>query len=185
MSICTYEENIPEGWKVRKYDDGKKKGKKNYTLNDASTEKKLKEAAVLKDLEVKPMKDDSSFTMQFSTGNYMTTMVPLLRLWQSLVGQEIDPNDVEEMEVMVESVKVGTDKKGTTTDTIVKLVVDGETITITLYDTTLKVRVQGKEKHIEYTNKVLIPFLEEKTKMNAKKSRELNEMILALSLIHI
>ena len=94
--ICTNEENIPEGWNACKYDNGKKKGKKNYTLNDASTEKKLKEAAVLEDLEVLPMKEDSSFTIQFSTGNYMSTVVPLLGLWQSLVGQEIDLNDVAE-----------------------------------------------------------------------------------------
>ena len=125
------------------------------------------------------MEGDASHTIQFSTGSYMTTVVPLLKLWQSLVGQEIDPADVGGLEVLVESVLVGTDRKGTTTDTIVKVVVDGETTTITLYDTTLKMRIQGKEKQVEYTTNVLIPFLEENVKMNKKKSKELNEMILA------
>ena len=66
---------MPPGWKASKYKDSKTRTTQ-YKLNDKATEKKLKSCAILKDMHTYDIKGDRSHTIQFSTGCYLTTVVP-------------------------------------------------------------------------------------------------------------
>ena len=79
---------MPPGWKASKYKDSKTRTTQ-YKLNDKATEKKLKSCAILKDMFTYDIKGDRSHTIQFSTGCYLTTVVPLLELFKDLVGKEV------------------------------------------------------------------------------------------------
>ena len=173
-------DSIPPGWNASKYVDFKtRKGK--YKLNDKATEKKLKKAANFHDIKVDDMKTDSSHSIQFSTGSYLTTVVPLLDTFKGLVGTEVvsEGKDGEEIKINVDKVEDKTDVANTQVEHIIRLRVGGEDAVVTMYDTTLRMRIQGMEEQVKYTTQVLIPYLEDQVSKNAKASKEFNEMMIA------
>ena len=74
--------------------------------------------------------------------------------------KEIDETDTDGLEVEVINVNKKTDKGGTVEGYIVKLLVEGEEVTITLWDTALKILVQGGPQQVQCTTRTLIPYLE-------------------------
>ena len=79
---------MPPGWKTSKYKDSKTRTTQ-YRLNDKATEKKLKACAILIDMHLYDMTLDRSHTIQFSTGCFLTTVVPLLELFKDVVGKGV------------------------------------------------------------------------------------------------
>ena len=132
-------------------------GRSKYYLNDEATEKKLKKGAKVKDFTKVHNKDDS-FTLKFSTGAYITTVIPLIKFWMET--KVIDEADTDGLEVEIVSVKSKMDKGGTIEGYTVRLQVEGEEVTITLWDTTLKILVQGGLRQVQFTTRALIPYLE-------------------------
>ena len=132
-------------------------GHSKYYLNDEATEKKLKKGAKVKDFTKVHNKDDS-FTLKFSTGAYITTVIPLIKFWMET--KVIDEADTDGLEVEIVSVKSKMDKGGTIEGYTVRLQVEGEEVTITLWDTTLKILVQGGLRQVQFTTRALIPYLE-------------------------
>ena len=121
-------------------------GRFKYFLNDESTFKKLKNHASNSDFEDKSENlNDNSFTLQLNTGSYFHCVVPLVDFWKESIGRQIDPDQTAGLKTTVTNVKPQKDAADQLTGHIFKLEVEGEVVTITTYDTQVKVRLQGKQ----------------------------------------
>ena len=153
-------------------------GRSSYFLNDEATADKLKKAATNFDLEV--THNSGSKTLNFSTGSYISTVLPLVKAWQDIEGGDIDLDQVDGMEVTVVKVKTVVDLGDTIEKYLVKLRVEGKLVTITMFDTTLSVLVQAGTMLEPYCARVLIPYLEKEVKRNVEMIQEINEKVLAI-----
>ena len=163
-------ELLPPGWKVSH--KLRSHPTESYHLNDEETLKKLKGHA-----ERAPMtivkKKDNSLSLQFSTGAYMEAVGPLVKFWRGAEGKgKINADDTDGLEVKVTNVKTKTEHGEKTVWTIVKLDVDDVEVTITCFDTQVSMRVQGGHK--QFSERALIPYLEEEIKDHAKKIKDIN-----------
>ena len=157
-------------------------GRFKYYLNDDSTYKKLKKHASNDDFEDKSDKlNDNSFTFQFSTGAYVHSVVHLVDFWKESVGKQINPDQTAGLNTSVTCVKPETDAGGKLTGHISKLEVEGEVVTITTYDTQVKMRVQGKQAMEQYTTRALIPYLHEQIKEKATNISNVNQYFTSLT----
>jgi hypothetical protein len=127
-----------------------------YYLNYKATEDKLVKGANSKDF-ISVVNGDNSYTLTFSTGSYVIVVMPLLKFWKETT--KISSDDTDGLETEVLSVETKVDKAGTIERHTVKLQVEDEVVTITLYDTTLKILVQGGSQQVQFTTRALIPFL--------------------------
>ena len=157
-------------------------GRFQYYLNDDATLKKLRKHANNKDFEDNSdALNDNSFTFQFSTGSYLHSVVPLVDFWKGSSGNQIDPDETDGMQTSVKDVKTENDAAGKITGHIVKLQVDDQEMTITTYDTQVKVRVQGKKAMEQYTKRALVPYLLTEIKTNAAKILKVNQYFVGLT----
>ena len=122
-------------------------GSTNYLLNEKETLKKLQGAAVKPAIEM--TRNGGSTTIHFSTGAYVTVMVPLVNAWRNIEGDRINNNLVDLMNITMDSVKIKRDNAGTVEHYLVKLTVDGKKVTVTCFDTTLTVLVQAGASILE------------------------------------
>ena len=150
-------EKLPPGWKVSETVK-KQVGTFKYYLNDKSILKKLKNHAIDTHVEELPVKDKTR-SFQFSTGAYILAVGPLIKFWKKCEGNFIEKTDTDGLSVLVKQVATQTDAGGRITGYIVRLEVEGENVTITPYDTTVYLRVQGGIQQKEYTERALIPYL--------------------------
>ena len=155
---------------------GNPRGKSKYYLNDALTIKKLKAAAKLDDITIKPCQN--SMQIQFSVGSYVEVALVLLKYWESCEGQPQIPEDVDNLDVKVLMVETVEDAKGVNERHIVRLSVQGEQVTVTLWDTKCKMGVQAAAQLIPYTDRVLFPYLRDQIRMKQKTIKECNDQVL-------
>ena len=132
-------------------------GRSKYYLNDAATLKKLKEAAKGPNIVITPKQNN--IQIKFNAGSYVEVVLRLLRYWETMEGQSQLPEDVDGLVVMVAKVETVQDAKGTNERHIVRLSVQGEQVTITLWDTTCGMGVQAASMLVPYTDRVLFPYL--------------------------
>ena len=144
-----------------------------YYLNDDATLEKLKGHATRAPIEQTPT-NDQTHTFQFSSGSFVAVMNPLVNFWKSARGKIINPDETDNLDTSVKSVKPQKDAGGKITGHITKLSVEGEDVTITTFDTQVKIRVQGGRMQVEYTTRALLPYLEANIKMNSLKIKEIN-----------
>ena len=71
------------------------------------------------------------------------------------------------------------DAGGKITGYIVKLL-EAEEVTVTLYDTKVKMRIQGGNQQDLYTKRALIPYLNDQISIAKDEVNELNEYFLSL-----
>ena len=167
-------ELLPPGWKVSPKIRSQVSGKGSYNLNDQATLEKLKGHAVRIPLEQLPVNDKSK-SLQFSTGAYIEAVSPLLKFWKDAeVNVPLDHVDTDSMEASVTEVEIEQENKGKTVKTIVRLNVEGEKVTITCYDTQVKMRVQGKDKMEEFFRRALLPYLEGEIRKHSSRIRDIN-----------
>ena len=153
-------------------------GRRKYFLNDETTAKKLKAAADVPNIVVIP--HGGSTTIHLSTGSYILTALPLLKAWMNIEGAYIEQEQVDGMIIGVNKIKTFVDLGGTIEKYEVKLTVEGQLVTVTLYDTTLKIFVQAGSMLDPYCNRVLIPYLTEEIKKASKKIEEINIKVRAV-----
>ena len=153
-------------------------GSFNYCLNDDETLRKMKMNAKIKDVEVLPLKNDNTIRIQLSTGAYILTMAHLIKFLMNNVGKKFNVEVTKGLDITLDNVKREHENRNITTEWKVHLTVDGEKVTFTCYETTHKLMLQGKSKHEEYADKVLIPYLKDEILMNQKKIVKLNHEIL-------
>ena len=60
---------------------------------------------------------------------------------------------------------------------IVKMCVEGQVVTVTMFDTTLSILVQAGSMQEPYCRRVLIPYLEKKIRKNDVKIKKINEEV--------
>ena len=113
----------------------------NYFLNDKATIDKLIAAARNDDIEVEH--NDGSKNIFFSTGSYVTTVVPLVKAWIDLEGDTINEDHVDGLRIKVVKVETVKEKGTKIVGYLVKLNVEGKSVTIHLYDTTLSMLIQA------------------------------------------
>ena len=153
-------------------------GRSKYFLNDSATIKKLKNAANnTKHLDV--VHKQGSIKMNMSTGAYIITALPLLKFWETCIGRRIIPSDVDDMDVGIDKIFQTEDAKGTIEKYQVTMVVEGQSLTVTLFDTTLSLRVQAGSILEEYVSRVLQPYLETEIAKHLKLIDETNAKVKA------
>ena len=162
---------LPPGWKVSQKVHNKVSKISSYYLNDMETLKKLKEYADRSIPMAVETKRDGSYSLLFSTGAYLEAVAPLISFWKEAEGADfIDKKDTDGLEVKVNDVETETEKGGKSVKFIVRLNVHGENTTVTCYDTTVSMRVQGGPMMEKFSRRALIPYLEGEIK---KKSMEI------------
>ena len=133
------------------------KGRMNYILNSKRTAAKIKQGAGKPAIHVQS--NGGSKTITFSTGAYISIVLPLVKDWLELEGNPILADQVDGMDITVSKFDIKTDKKNTKVHYAVKLLVDGLWVTVTCYDTTLTMLVQAGPMLEPYCSRVLIPYL--------------------------
>ena len=176
---------LPPGWKLN--DDPsitceKTVQNRNYYLNDNKTANKLTKAAKADDLVV-GINRDKSFTLFLNTGSYVRTAIPLLnfykRVWQSST-KTIRKGEIAGMDVEVKMVRTDYDKNITPVQYTVKLVVDKEIVTVTFYETSMKILVQGGKKSVKFAEDAIIPYLERDIKAEMRAIKDVNRAALKM-----
>ena len=157
---------------------GNPRGRSKYYLNDAATIKKLKAAAKLPDITITPCQN--SVQIKFNAGAYVEVGLRLLKYWETCEGETQIPKDVDGLDVKVIKVETFEDAKGLNERHIVRLLVEGEQVTVTLWDTTCGMGVQAASQLAPYTSRVLFPYLHEQIRLKFNKIRETNEKVKTL-----
>ena len=155
-------------------------GRRKYFLNDETTAKKLKRAAAADNPNIVIIPRSGSTTIRLSTGSYILTALPLLKAWLDIEGAYINQEQVDGMIIGVDKVKTIIDLGGTIERYEVKLIVEGQEVTVTLYDTTLSIFVQAGSMLNPYCNRVLIPYLNDEIQKASKMIEEMNIKIRAV-----
>ena len=150
----------------------------SYYLNSKATADKLKQAAKNPDIAVVHNKDSKN--IQFSTGSYLASVVPLVRAWQRLVGDFIDEDEVDGLRIKVMEVETTCDQAGKIAAYLVRLAVEDNPVTIRCYDTKLPMLIQAKVMLEDYCVRALIPYLEERCLENSSKIKEMNDKALTI-----
>ena len=153
-------------------------GSAGYILNDKATLKKLQAAASNQAIEV--TRNGGSTTLHFSTGSYVSVVIPLVNAWIDIEGDNINSNLVDNMDIKVDNVKIKHDNAGTVEHYLVKLMVEGHKVTVTCFDTTLTVLIQANRTVLEpYCSRALFPHLEKEIRKWSRRIKEYNHMVLA------
>jgi hypothetical protein len=84
---------------------------------------------------------------------------------------------VDNLSVTVVEVDTLEDANGVKERHSVKLIVEGEQVTVTLWDTKCKMGIQATSQLIPYTHRVLFPYLKEQIELHDKEIREKNENV--------
>ena len=129
-----------------------------YHLNNESIITKLKEHAITIPMVLLDTLNNTR-SIQFSTGAYVSVISDLVQAWEDLVGQAIDEVHTDGLDVSVTSVTVGRELGDLITQHTTRLLVEGEVVTITTYNTTVKMVVQGGHMMEEYCNRALLPYI--------------------------
>ena len=152
-------------------------GSAKYFLNDDITMKKLKAAAERDNMVVNDK--NGSKTIDFSTGAYVSVVLPLVKLWQELEGHSIDPEDVDGMDIAVVKYEIERDLNGTIVFYLIELKVQGVKVKVTCYDTTLSILVQSGKMLEDYCTRVLLPYLRSEIRALGKVIDEKNYQVRA------
>ena len=149
-------------------------GKARYFLNDEATFKKLKSAADKDNIKVTDNK--GSKTIEFSTGAYVSVVLPLIRMWEDIKGHSIRPEDVDGMDINVIEIETEKDLKGTIVQYLVELK-EGIKVKVTCYDTTLSMMIQSGKMLEDYCSRVLLPYLHSEIQVLGRVIEEKNAQV--------
>ena len=118
--------------------------------------------------------------IQFNTGCYYTVCVKLARSWLGMIGESTTWMDGHaSLDIQVEGVYgQQQDQAGAVQTYLVKLLVEGATLSIHIYNTKHKVTVQGNNKTlVKFTEEVFNPFLERESGKFAPDIKQINDMM--------
>ena len=150
-------------------------GRAKYFLNDVTTIQKLKAAADKANIKV--IDNNGSKTIEFSTGAYVSVVLPLVKLWQEMKGHPIDPEEVDGLDIFVVKIEIERDLAGTILQYIIEMKVQGIKVKVTCYDTTLTMLVQSGKMLEQYCSRVLLPYLNSEIRVLGKVIVEKNAQV--------
>ena len=150
----------------------------NYYLNSKATAVKLKQAAKNPDIVV--VDNHESKNVQFSTGSYLATVVPLVRAWKRLEGDYIDEDEVDGMKIKVIGVENTLDQAGKIAAYLIRLMVEDHPVTIHCYDTKLSMLIQARVVLEDYCSRALVPYVEEQCREYTTQIKDINNRALTV-----
>ena len=188
-------EYLPLGWNMKKQVNETIDWVKDsqmtlpYYLNQDHIAKTMKKLACP---GVDPFKTNnfssnkSSITLQFNTGAYFAICPILVQQWIEMLvnGKKVDPCRLagSQVEVSVTSVLPRNDKDGSIQEYVAKLLVDGQEITVTFYNTTLKIHLQGRSEILNsFSREIFLPFLERRVKEERRVIDDINMKMFTFS----
>ena len=148
-----------------------------YILSEKATLDKLQAAAIKPAIEV--TRNRGSTTIHFSTGAYVSVVVPLVLAWKDIEGHHIDDKLVDGMDIIVDKITIKRDDAGTIEHYRVTLLVEGQKVTVTCFDTTLTVLVQAASMLEPYCSRVLFPHLNHEIRKNRMRIKEYNHLVMS------
>ena len=95
------------------------------------------------------------FVLTLSVGSYMKTVFPLLNQWKNLTQE----TQINSLTVKLVSLVPGHDENGKHVDTLVTFIVNSKKVTITCYNPTQRLKVEGPGYEI-FVRKYLLNTLE-------------------------
>ena len=116
-------------------------------------------------------------TVQCSTGCYYAVCAPLVREWLGMVGLAASRLDDQSPLLQVKSVDEQLDQRGFVQSYLVKLLVEGEDVTLHFYNTTHSVNLQGKKMLSIFWKNVFLPFMESDSNRQALRINAINEQM--------
>ena len=112
----------------------------------------------------------------------MATAVYLINDWKEIEGDFIEEDEVDGMKIFVKNVETRQENASKIVEHLIQLLVDDKPVTIHSYDTRLSMLVQGGPTILEpYCSRVLLPYLQEQCKLNAKRIKDINNKVLTFN----
>ena len=177
------EQDLPTGWTIRRQVEESYKWFQGETtvlphfLNEGKIEANIRTNAGLRQPftpDVKPSGD--CITIQCSTGSYYAVYVPLIWEWLAMIGKSAYQLEGLEIKVL-EACGQQVTQCGASQSYLVKLQVEGKTVSIHFYNTNHKVMLQGGKTMRTFYDKVFAPYLEGMSRERALKIVDINNMM--------
>ena len=141
-----------------------------YELTDKKAKSNLIKSANREPIEVEEMQ--KCIMINLSTGAYLEIVIPAVAEW----GNEV----LNTQTISVENMTPGFDDKRNHVQTIVRFRYNSERITVTCYNTTQRIKAEGKG-YVEFVEKFLKPFLTNKlSKIPPRKIEKYNKDVIAV-----
>ena len=141
-----------------------------YELTDKKAKSNLIKSANREHIEFEEMQ--KCIMINLSTGAYLEIVIPAVAEW----GNEV----IKAQTISVENVTPGYDDKCNHVQTIVRFRYKSERITITCYNTTQRIKAEGKG-YVEFVEKFLKPFLTNKlSKIPLRRIEKYNKDVIAV-----
>ena len=118
----------------------------SYELSDKKAKSNLVKGAAREALAI--YERQKCTVLQFSVGSYLKTVIPMVCEWSNLKGEVI----IDGVKMMVEEVRQGFDEKKKHVETLLKFKVLGNKITVACYNTTQRMKVEGRG-YLEFVSK--------------------------------
>ena len=115
--------------------------------------------------------------IQCSTGCYYAVCVPLLKEWLGMVGKPAKRLDGQGPLLQVTRVEGHVEQGGAVQSYLVKLLVEGNNVSLHFYNTNHKIIMQSKEMTSVFYNEVFLPFLEKNSDFKASMIKKLNDQV--------
>ena len=126
----------------------------NFEMSDQKAKSNFIKGASREALEVEEKQKCSM--MIFSVGAYLATVIPAVEKWTNATVNTKISNDV-----IIEKVVAGYDENNKHLQTILKFGCNKESITVTCYNTTQKVKIEGKG-YLDFAQNFMEPFFKQK-----------------------
>ena len=148
----------------------------SYQLSDKKAKSNLLKGAAREALEID---EKQKCTMLiFSVGSYLEAVIPIVTEW---VKSKKNNTKKEDLHMVIDEVTPGYDDNKKHMETLVKFKVNEDNISVTCFNTTQKIKVEGRG-YLGFGSKYLLPLLCEKIKSVSQQMDQYNkEVIAALS----
>ena len=177
----TQGESLPNGWKLKQQvEEWLEEPSRTlpHFLDGDKIARTMAESAGLK--AVAPSSSygkDGSLSIFFSTGAYFAICPGLVEEWRGMVGSETSSFRLDGSEVKLSVIHVDKDEdqSGSIERYRVKLEMNGISVSLTFFNTTLKVFVQGNPEIVrDFVESIFMPWLRRKTVQLRKTIADIN-----------
>ena len=145
----------------------------SYELSDKKARSNLVKGAAREALVL--YERQKCTVLQFSVGSYLKTVIPVVCEWSTLKGEFT----IDGVKMKIEDVRQGFDEKKKHVETLLKFQVSGNKITVACYNTTQRMKVEGRG-YLDFVSKYLKPFfLESIRKVSLGKIEQYNKNVIA------
>ena len=148
----------------------------NYEFSDKRAKSNLLKAAARDAFEILERK--TCTMLQFNVGSYLEMVLPTVGVWKN--GER--KITIQDMEIQIDDVIPGYDENNKHMETLVRFSVNGEKIVFICYNSTQRIKVEGRG-YLKFMQKFIQPFFEDRLRKidHVKLDRYNKDVIAALS----